>query len=272
MKHCTLIITFLTAIIFISGCKKKDNPDEGAQILQTIVLYAGDTATLDDNEGKAANYVSDNEFVASVDNEKVIARHVGTATLTAENQRYSAEVTVLPRYRFFQEPITEWGMDTTSLIDSVTLQPVRAFGLDSAGVRTMVAYLRVPNFEATLYYFEDNKLTLTWSLVPQKDSILTHMEDFLLERYEYMNSRVESTFWSDAMVHRYMDAYSPKDADNIVGYHEMILDENSDMISGMFGTNNLLGLVYQDAQLHSFDTAWIEGYINGLPSRLMGGN
>ncbi len=271
MKRYTLVISVIIVTLFIAGCKSKNNPDE-AEVLQTIVLYAGDTATLDDNGGKAVNYISDNEFVAAVDNDKVIARHIGSALLTTENRLYNTEVTVLPRYRFFQEPITAWGMDTTSLIDSIPLKSVAAFGLDSAGVRTMIAYLRVPNLEATLYYFEDNRLTLTWSLIPQKDSILTHMEDFLSERYEYMNSKIESTFWSDAMVHRYMDAYSPKDASIIVGYHDMILDENSGMVEYMFGTRNLLGLVYQDAQLHGFDTAWIEGYVNGLPSRLLGGN
>lgn len=270
MKNKIVIASLLIVSILAAGCKKKEEPTQKNQV-QTIAFYAGDTATISTFDGKATDYTSADEFIAAVDNGKAIAKHVGTTRLVASDTLYSADVTVLPRYRFFQEPVKDWGIDTTELIERVApLRPVRPFGLDSAGVRTMIGVINMINIQATLYYFENNQLTLTWSLIPQKDSVLTHMEDFLTERYEYMNSYVEQSFWSDATIHRYMDAYSPRNAQLIVGYHDMILDEASFMIESMFGTRNLLGLLYQDAQLHQIDTAWIENYINGLPSRLTG--
>lgn len=279
MKKIYLLASLLIAVIFISGCKKKDeptnvtDPEVEQRQSQTIAFYVGDSVAIDTFDGKGVNYSSDNEFVAKVENDIAIAKHVGTARLTADDKLYSADVTVLPRYRFFQEPVKTWGIDTTTLLEAVLpLKPVRPFCLDSAGVRSMYGFLRMPNVEAVLYYFEDNQLKLAWSLIPQKDSIQTHMTDFLTERYEYMNSRIESTLWSDAMVHRYINAYSPVNADLIVAHHEMTLDETAYLIEGMFGTRNLLGLVYQDANLHQFDTAWVDQYINGLPSRLKNQN
>ncbi len=271
MKKSNITLPLLIAAVMIAGCKGKEGPQEESQS-QTIAFYVGDSAMIDTYDGKAVNYISEKEFVASAENDIAIAQHVGNTHLISENKLYKADVTVLPRYRFFQEPVTQWGIDTTTLMESLApLKPVRPFGLDSAGVRTIYGYLRMPNVEATLYYFEDNKLILTWSLIPQKDSVLTHMQDFLDERYEYMNSQVEKSYWNDALVHRYMDAYSTMSANLIVAYHDMTLNESADMIEGMFGTRNLLGLVYQDAHLHQFDTTWINNYITGLPSRLMNG-
>lgn len=263
-----MLLAALIVAILATGCKKKDEPQQITT--QEISFYSGEQVAINTNNNTSTGWTSSNTFVAMVKNDSTLAKHVGNCLLTATNGS-TANVTVLPRYRFFQEPVTQWDIDTTSLLSRITLRPARAFCLDSAN-RSMIGVLKIPNVEATLYYFEDNKLKLTWSLIPKKDSVLSHMEEFMLERYEYMESVVESTIWSDATVHKYMNAYSPKDASTIVGYHDMILDETAPMIESMFGTNVLLGLVFQDASIAKFDTAWVESYINGLPQRLINQN
>ncbi len=261
-----LIIASLAILTFVStSCKKeKEEPTNGNQNNGSATEYV---MYRDDAKAIEGTWKSSDDYVAQIVGDSVKARHIGTCKITKDNDL--AYITVIPRYNFFAEPITNFGIDTTALITQINQRPFPIFSKRDEN-RALLAFINknILPIEADLYYFENNKLTLTWSLIPQNDLVRTSMSDFLKERYEYMETTTEQTIWSDASVDRYMDAYSLNDATKIVGSHTMVLDDSfSEFMQGIgqpFGTNTLQGLIYQEASLTKFDTLWVQSYVEYL--------
>ncbi|MDE5652351.1 MAG: Ig-like domain-containing protein [Muribaculaceae bacterium] len=121
MKKFAMMLALALPLAFAS-CGD-DDPVTSISLDKTAeAVDYGKTVTLS-ADVKKVNWSSSNEFVATVDGNGVVtAKHVGTATITAEKDGASAscKVTVNPVDNSFALPILNWGASLTSVKNSVT--------------------------------------------------------------------------------------------------------------------------------------------------------
>ena len=119
MKRKVLFV--LAAFVMLStmfvACSKDDDDDDGFTVnKQSITLAHDGTETVVASEN--ATWSSDNEFVATVDNNGVITgKHVGEATITAtaNGKSQKVKVTVKAMYNTIPEPITDFSLSKSEV-------------------------------------------------------------------------------------------------------------------------------------------------------------
>lgn len=165
--------------LLFGSCSKDDDKKSLTVSPSSVTLYSGDTQQLVAN-GNVYSWKSDNEFVASANNDgKVEASHVGATKVSAvgENGIGSCLVTVKPKYTFNYEPYMK-------------------FGASKAEVKAAVKY-DLNKDESDELTFIDNSAKLMWVYYFNKQgklyqvalagSVLSYPDyivSYLLERYE----------------------------------------------------------------------------------------
>lgn len=169
---------FLLITIVLSACSKNDSQRLTLDTYD-IELKSGDSKTVKVLSGDSnVNWRTENIYVATVDNGKVTALHVGKTMLLANNT--AALVTVSPRYMLYNEPIdhTKWGMTKNDIYKLMGDKfPDKMEG-------NLFTYnIESPVNSFTTYEFNSNeRLTSVHISVSKQNS--SDLDQFLAERYQ----------------------------------------------------------------------------------------
>ena len=104
------IMMIVMLSVGFASCNSDDDEDDGIST-SPITLYADKTEKIG---GNVREMVSDNTFVATVDNNIVTGMHVGEAIVTV-NGKHKIRVSVIPFYHIMDDPITEWGISKATV-------------------------------------------------------------------------------------------------------------------------------------------------------------
>ena len=160
-----LLILFLSTSLFSCG-----NDEPKSSIPATQNVYVGS----DFNIGDKGNWVSSNEFVATVKDGVVKGVHVGKCVIS--NGKQICIITVIPTSHFMEEPTIEWGVSKAQIISM--------YGDDYTSSGNMIGYLTdyPETTPLVMFRFTNNKLSGSSIMVSTKYT--DQMVDFLIERYQ----------------------------------------------------------------------------------------
>lgn len=165
------------------------------------------SATLTASE-KNGTWTSANEFVATVENGKVTAKHVGQTTITYETSNGSAScvVKVNPTNNKFMLPLLNWGASFSS-IQSLMSDAYFAFDAtnsneangelyfdtkpEAAGAGLSVFGDGMPWY---LYRFVDNKMSSTSVTVPLDQTVFNDFCDWIEQYYANYDASNEDLY------------------------------------------------------------------------------
>lgn len=176
MKKMFCMMLMLASLVGISSCSD-DDKEENLNLPSTKSMKVGDVYDMQ----YQSNWVSNNAFVASVNNNGVVtANRVGTANIYSN--AHSCQVTVSANVTLYQEPITEWGVTQSYLTNKR--------GKPYSSTSDAVAYdLNSDITPYEMYTFENGKLSGAVIIVSTlyTETMLEHLSD----RYKpaYANSQ-----------------------------------------------------------------------------------
>lgn len=167
MALCT--VAFFS--VSVMSCSSSNDDDDDGVSTAPITLKAGDKSTI----AGAKTITSMNEFVAYITgNNEVTAFHVGETTLTV-NDKKKIQLTVVPVYNLYDDPITKWGCDQ-SYVKSNQKQ-----GTLTKSDTNSLAYSDAGKSKGILYSFENGKLTSVGAVV--STTYTTEYANYLAERF-----------------------------------------------------------------------------------------
>ncbi len=159
----------LASLVGFCSCSS-DDKEESVNLPTSKSMWVGDVYDLQ----YKSNWVSNNTFVASVSNNGVItANRAGTANIYSN--AHSCQVTVHPNVTLYKEPITEWGITQSNLINKR--------GKADSSSSTAVAYnLNSDITPYEMYSFENGKLSA--AVIVVSTLYTEYMLEHLSDRYE----------------------------------------------------------------------------------------
>lgn len=200
-KKSSLYLMAIMMIVMLSvgfaSCNSDDDEDDGIST-SPITLYADKTEKIG---GNVREMVSDNTFVATVDNNIVTGMHVGEAIVTV-NRKHKIRVSVIPFYHIMDDPITEWG------ISKATVKARQRQGTLYKEENDIITYHNCGNAAAVGYTFSNGQLDGVLVLI--STSKLDSYVNYLKERYAFYPKEIRDyTFVG-------LDSYSLSDAKTAV--------------------------------------------------------
>ncbi len=186
MKKFALLLAVALPLGFAS-CG--DDTEDGFAIQSDDIEVKWDqTAQLSATESKDVTWMTDNDFIATVDkNGKVTANHVGSCTITAswKGETDQIKVTVIPANNDFIMPFIVWGKDAATVKATF-----KGFELDAANsTDTDLRYytdLATFSYPAYQYLFDANGLYASTLLANySNDDDIDALTDWLEQYYEY---------------------------------------------------------------------------------------
>ena len=172
---CVCIPLFCVSLV---SCSNDDDDDNIST--SPITLYAGSTATID---GNVNNAISSDEFVATVEKNTVTGVHVGEAYVTV-NSKNKIPVTVQPKYRIMDDPITEWGASKS------TIKQKQTQGKILKETEDILAYENCGDAEMVGYSFKSGKLAGIVVMMPM--SKMSAYINYLKERFAFIPEQFEN--------------------------------------------------------------------------------
>jgi len=164
------IMMATTLSVGFASCSSDD--DDKEIDTSPITLYAGNKTIL---EG-ANEVVSENSFIAFINNDKSIEGfHVGE-TFIKVNGKYRIPLTVKGKYNTHNDPVTNWGC-SQSYVKSHQTQGT----LSSKSTNEMLVYENVGHADLLGYSFENGKLNGIITMV--KTAYTSEYAGYLAERY-----------------------------------------------------------------------------------------
>ena len=197
MKKTTIVMLFVAVLgLSITSCSKDDDVPEPNVVLSTtnIMMYYEQTKKL--TAENATSWRTENDFVATVDeNGLVTGGHVGTTRIIASNRSSSAtcNVTIQPRYNLYDSPILDWGASMSEIRNKETHENM------SMSSTTSLAYFynkSTDNPVVVLYSFENGKLD--YASVILKWNTFASAVNHLVERYQVVavdHEKQVALFW-----------------------------------------------------------------------------
>ena len=169
----------------ITSCSKDDDVAEPSVNLSTtnIVMYHEQTKKI--TAENATRWSTENDFVATVDeNGLVTGGHVGTTKIIASNRSSSAtcNVTIQPRYNLYDSPILDWGASISEIRNKETHEYVPTSSSSSSLVYNYTHDTENPCL--VIYSFKNGELF--WITLFLKWTYFSYATDYLLERYQPM--------------------------------------------------------------------------------------
>lgn len=159
------LVLFLSISFF--SC---DSDEPKSSIPETQNVYVGS----DFNIGDKGNWVSSNEFVATVKDGVVKGVHVGKCVISDGKQ--ICIITVIPTSHFIEEPTIEWGMSKAQIISM--------YGDDYTSSGSVIGYLTDYPETTPLVMFGFINNWLSASAILVSTEYTDQMVDFLIERYQ----------------------------------------------------------------------------------------
>ena len=186
----------MASLISVTSCSKDD--DDRPDIPKKISMTVGDVYSFE----YQGDWASTKPFVATVDeNGAVTAVRAGEAKIYSAELGLKCDVTVVPEYTLYDEPITEWGISKSDLI--------KKRGTPDAFLETSIAYQT--NNDATtleMYIFEDNTLSMA-----AVDVNTLYTEELL----EHLSQRMLPAYYDEEeYIIYFIDAETLEDAETVV--------------------------------------------------------
>lgn len=173
---CTLFVLFHAFIspMFMSCSDDTNNYNGGEEKMHfsDVTLTAGSSQNL--TIGKELSWKSQNDFIATIVNGEVIAKHVGKTKMICSKGAFL--VTVKPKYNYFDEPYINFGSSKDAVKYEVNKNERILVNNDS-----ILMYKGDNMTEYVIYHFTDKMLdasTIATTMINKNK-----LEDWSLERY-----------------------------------------------------------------------------------------
>jgi len=192
------VLVFFIALLGFVACSSDSDEEKIVIDTSAVSLYVEGTKTI---QGDVNSAVSENEFVAEVDNNVITGAHVGETIVTV-NGKYRIPITVIPFYNIMDDPILEWGASTS------TIKSKQKQGTLRSDDGKMLAYQKCGDAEALAYNFENDKLKAVLVMFPV--SKMSACTGYLKERFAFYPGQFSNyTFLG-------IDAYSVEKSRTVV--------------------------------------------------------
>ncbi len=177
INYWSLLSIIMMAMLSVCFVSCGDDEDDIACDAKTI--YVGTKTSIDG----AKSVVSNNKFVALINDDKSIEGwHVGETTVTV-NGKYKVSVSVRGLYHFYNDPVIEWGCNQTYVKQHQTQGT-----LSSKSDSESLIFENVGSADVMLYQFENGKLVSVAALV--KTTYTSRFMDYLTERYLFIPEEI----------------------------------------------------------------------------------
>jgi hypothetical protein len=189
-----LIALFVLSTTLVSCGKDDDGEDNFTVDKQSITLVHDGTETI--IATKTATWTSDNEFVASVDNNGVVTgNHIGEATITAisSGQSKTVKVTVKPKYNTITEPIMDFDLSKSEIKSKIS-------GTPDTEEDYKLNY-KISKSELLMYTFDESTGKLescAWGSIDALSIVPSELVGFLTERYQPITSKDNYYFFANS--------------------------------------------------------------------------
>lgn len=177
MKNKFLLFAFI--VLMVVSCKKDDPKPSYSLSKNELTLFKDGTNQLEITGAttEVFTYTSKNDLIASVDEKGMITgERVGETSINVSCNGYidSCIVSIMPKYRTFEEPITSFGI-SKSEVKAKETRKLYTEGED------IIIYEGSILEEYVSYFFDDGKLTVSAVILDSKYSSV--LGGYLAERY-----------------------------------------------------------------------------------------
>lgn len=180
----------LAAILVFSACSSDDETDKVTLSKTNYVMYHDDRNAIEGTNVENTTWSSDNEYVATIENNTIVGQYVGKTVVKSANKKQSFSVEVKPKYHTYEEPCLDWGATKSDIIAK--------YGSPLAETEDVIGYKTSnPNAPLMMFTFKNGKLSA--SAVTCKISVAYQLTDFLMERYLPID--VDASNYSATLVH-----------------------------------------------------------------------
>lgn len=171
MKKMLSMMLIMASLLCNFSCSSDDEEDEKIRVPSSCQLKVGEKFNL----GYQGNWVSKNPFSATVDfNGIVSAVRQGSAIVQIKEKKLTCNITVSPSYTLYTEPITQWGLSRSSIINKK--------GTPDSSSSTVIGYKNSSTIvPLEMYLFEDDKLSS--SAVVVKTTYTSELIEHLSQRF-----------------------------------------------------------------------------------------
>ena len=199
MKKSVLMLAAALPMMF-AACGTED-PEEGFNLETTTleINYEGN-ANIETNV-KGCTFVSDNEFIASVDKDgKVTANHVGEAKITVAYEGESAvcKVTVKPTMTVYTMQVIDWKLNLTQVEDLVKADFPNLVKNDEVSSADALAYTTKGTFPIYAYAFNNNALAASTLMISTEMDDKDSLGEWLEQYYAYYNDTEMGMLYGNA--------------------------------------------------------------------------
>lgn len=185
------LLTNLLALLFFFFISCSDEPKESAEPAHgNMTINVGDTQ----NIGGSKTWISREPLIASVTGRLVKGLRAGNTTIMSDDRKIMFQVNVIPKYKIYDEPYTNWGRDE-DMVEYMN----RNYNLVKRDYDYNYDYLIYSidgNDVMFQYIFERQKLTGVLVLV-NIDKYQETLLPFLSERYVLILKENETIYLSN---------------------------------------------------------------------------
>lgn len=176
MKKLLIMLAAMLPLFAFVGCGE----DEENHVDTNLVsLYVDDTYQIP-MDIIPSSVASENEFIATIENDGVITgMHVGETNVSIDG-RYTIPVEVKGKYNLFDDPVTEWGC-SSAYIKENQKQGTYYIGDGENDDSEMIEYRACGEADWVIYLLDDDKLQAVGVIIPS--FFASEVGGFLAERF-----------------------------------------------------------------------------------------
>ena len=183
MKKVLLAAVFALVGGSFFSCSSSNDDEPFSMNERAITMQKGDKYTI--NHTGKASWSSDDDFVASVNDGKVTANHVGETSIYAMSggSKIQCDVTVRGLYNYFREPLCK----LNSTPEDVMRYEKRSLDTKKSDRTTLIYYPEMnEDIDVVAYTFKNDKLEsafVSMTMHGNDTQALQMMTNFMSERY-----------------------------------------------------------------------------------------
>lgn len=171
MKKLIIMLVAMLPFLFV-GCSDEDKKNEVNT--EPVSLYVDDTYKIP-MDITPSSVLSENEFIATIENDGVVSgEHVGETNVLI-NGEYNVPVEVKGKYNLIEDPITDWGCSASYIKENQKQGTLYSEDED------MIIYTDCGDAEMLGYMMEDGKLRSVGFII--STSYSSEVTNFLTERF-----------------------------------------------------------------------------------------
>lgn len=177
IKFWSMIMLMSVALPTMVACgsddeeEKEQEPEEDMIDTTPISIFSDGTKSI----AGADSIVSSNRFVVYTKGNEIHGYHVGETEVLVNNKK-TIQVTVLPKYSLYDDPICKWGCDMNYVKNNQ-----KQGTLSSKSTTEMLVYENAGAASMLMYTFKNNKLSSVGAVVSTNHT--STYASYLAERY-----------------------------------------------------------------------------------------